>query len=67
MLKKKPNLNWKNEDGLTPLFNATMSGSADFVEKLVKAGEGGMSSETCRRVPNRTWWPRSIFSHPTSG
>ena len=75
VLKKKPNLNWKNEDvsksinilngrrniiaatwfewledfilfpvlcqdGLTPLFNATMSGSADFVEKLIKAGHG---------------------------
>ncbi|CAJ1415891.1 unnamed protein product [Effrenium voratum] len=38
VMKKKPNLNWKNEDGLTPLFNAAMSGSADFVEKLIKAG-----------------------------
>ncbi|CAK9019797.1 E3 ubiquitin-protein ligase UPL3 [Durusdinium trenchii] len=38
VLKKKPNVNWKNEDGLTPLFNATMCGSADFVEKLIKAG-----------------------------
>eukprot|EP00913_Durusdinium_trenchii_P003929 g3638.t1 len=28
----------QHEDGLTPLFNATMCGSADFVEKLIKAG-----------------------------
>lgn len=25
------------QDGMTPLFNATMCGSADFVEKLIKA------------------------------
>ncbi|CAE7253821.1 UPL3 [Symbiodinium natans] len=37
-MKRKPNVNYKNEDGLTPLFNATMCGSADFVEKLIKAG-----------------------------
>eukprot|EP00440_Ansanella_granifera_P074273 gb/GFBE01080600.1/.p1 GENE.gb/GFBE01080600.1/~~gb/GFBE01080600.1/.p1 ORF type:complete len:234 (+),score=77.38 gb/GFBE01080600.1/:1-702(+) len=38
VLKKKPNLNWKNEDGLTPLFNATQCGSAAFVKKLIEAG-----------------------------
>eukprot|EP00930_Biecheleria_cincta_P063578 TRINITY_DN49111_c0_g1_i1.p1 TRINITY_DN49111_c0_g1~~TRINITY_DN49111_c0_g1_i1.p1 ORF type:complete len:242 (+),score=45.85 TRINITY_DN49111_c0_g1_i1:45-728(+) len=38
VLKKKPNLNWKNEDGLTPLFNAAMCGSAEFCKRLIEAG-----------------------------
>lgn len=38
VLKKKPNLNWKNEDGLTPLFNAAMCGSAAFCKTLIEAG-----------------------------
>ena len=37
------------QDGLTPLFNAAMSGSADFVEKLIKADATSIprASEGC--------------------
>eukprot|EP00933_Yihiella_yeosuensis_P059357 TRINITY_DN6054_c4_g1_i1.p1 TRINITY_DN6054_c4_g1~~TRINITY_DN6054_c4_g1_i1.p1 ORF type:complete len:252 (-),score=70.34 TRINITY_DN6054_c4_g1_i1:218-862(-) len=38
VLKRKPNVNWKNEDGLTPLFQAAMCGSAHFCRKLLEAG-----------------------------
>eukprot|EP00931_Biecheleriopsis_adriatica_P090174 TRINITY_DN641_c0_g1_i1.p1 TRINITY_DN641_c0_g1~~TRINITY_DN641_c0_g1_i1.p1 ORF type:complete len:273 (+),score=73.99 TRINITY_DN641_c0_g1_i1:118-819(+) len=38
VLKKKPDVNWKNEDGLTPLFNAAMCGSAEFCKRLIEAG-----------------------------
>ncbi|CAE8632694.1 unnamed protein product [Polarella glacialis] len=38
VMKKQPNMNWKNEEGMTPLFNAAMCGSADFCKKLIEAG-----------------------------
>eukprot|EP00933_Yihiella_yeosuensis_P047143 TRINITY_DN42843_c0_g1_i1.p1 TRINITY_DN42843_c0_g1~~TRINITY_DN42843_c0_g1_i1.p1 ORF type:complete len:225 (+),score=69.90 TRINITY_DN42843_c0_g1_i1:136-810(+) len=38
VLKRKPNLNWKNEENVTPLFNAAMVGSAEFCKKLIEAG-----------------------------
>mmetsp|Transcript_56057 Transcript_56057/g.158002 ORF Transcript_56057/g.158002 Transcript_56057/m.158002 type:complete len:223 (+) Transcript_56057:75-743(+) len=37
VLKKKPNVNYKNEDGLTPMHNAAMCGSATFCKKLIDA------------------------------
>eukprot|EP00406_Dinophysis_acuminata_P056011 CAMPEP_0179301462 /NCGR_PEP_ID=MMETSP0797-20121207/47564_1 /TAXON_ID=47934 /ORGANISM="Dinophysis acuminata, Strain DAEP01" /LENGTH=220 /DNA_ID=CAMNT_0021010967 /DNA_START=50 /DNA_END=712 /DNA_ORIENTATION=+ len=35
VMKKKPNVNYKNEDGLTPMHNAAMCGSAAFCKKLL--------------------------------
>mmetsp|Transcript_89363 Transcript_89363/g.199864 ORF Transcript_89363/g.199864 Transcript_89363/m.199864 type:complete len:217 (-) Transcript_89363:65-715(-) len=37
VLKKKPNLNYKNDEGLTPLHFAAACGSAEFVKKLLDA------------------------------
>merc|ERR1712032_35715 len=37
VMKKKPNVNFKNKDGMTPLHNAAACGSNEFVEKLLKA------------------------------
>mmetsp|Transcript_101073 Transcript_101073/g.326213 ORF Transcript_101073/g.326213 Transcript_101073/m.326213 type:complete len:218 (+) Transcript_101073:95-748(+) len=37
VLKKKPNVNYKNDDGLTPLHNAALCGSAEFCKKLIDA------------------------------
>jgi len=37
VLKKKPNVNFKNEDGMTPLHAAAMCGSAEFCKKLIDA------------------------------
>lgn len=37
VFKRKPNVNWKNEDGKTALHEAAAAGSADFVKKLLEA------------------------------
>eukprot|EP00413_Alexandrium_margalefii_P020637 CAMPEP_0204533966 /NCGR_PEP_ID=MMETSP0661-20131031/12603_1 /ASSEMBLY_ACC=CAM_ASM_000606 /TAXON_ID=109239 /ORGANISM="Alexandrium margalefi, Strain AMGDE01CS-322" /LENGTH=216 /DNA_ID=CAMNT_0051540391 /DNA_START=42 /DNA_END=692 /DNA_ORIENTATION=+ len=37
VLKKKPNVNYKTDDGMTPLHNAAMCGSAEFCKKLIDA------------------------------
>mmetsp|Transcript_101732 Transcript_101732/g.328278 ORF Transcript_101732/g.328278 Transcript_101732/m.328278 type:complete len:217 (+) Transcript_101732:71-721(+) len=37
VLKKKPNVNYKNDDGMTPLHNAAACGSAEFCKKLLEA------------------------------
>jgi len=37
VLKKKPNLDWKNDDGVTALHNAAMAGSPEFVKALIAA------------------------------
>jgi len=37
VLKKKPNVNYKDADGVTPLHRAAMSGSAEFTKKLLDA------------------------------
>jgi len=37
VLKKKPNVNYKNDEGMTPLHNAAMCGSAEFCKKLIDA------------------------------
>mmetsp|Transcript_39061 Transcript_39061/g.87972 ORF Transcript_39061/g.87972 Transcript_39061/m.87972 type:complete len:215 (+) Transcript_39061:86-730(+) len=37
VLKKKPNVNFKNEDGMTPLHQAATCGSAEFCKKLIAA------------------------------
>uniref|UniRef100_A0A7S4VJ16 Uncharacterized protein n=1 Tax=Alexandrium monilatum TaxID=311494 RepID=A0A7S4VJ16_9DINO len=37
VLKKKPNVNFKTDDGMTPLHNAAMCGSAEFCKKLIDA------------------------------
>merc|ERR1719265_1016455 len=35
VLKKKPDVNWKNDDGMTALHNAAMCGSPEFVKRLL--------------------------------
>eukprot|EP00413_Alexandrium_margalefii_P014512 CAMPEP_0204533038 /NCGR_PEP_ID=MMETSP0661-20131031/12058_1 /ASSEMBLY_ACC=CAM_ASM_000606 /TAXON_ID=109239 /ORGANISM="Alexandrium margalefi, Strain AMGDE01CS-322" /LENGTH=217 /DNA_ID=CAMNT_0051539335 /DNA_START=30 /DNA_END=683 /DNA_ORIENTATION=- len=37
VLKKKPNVNCKGDDGMTPLHKAAMCGSAEFCKKLIDA------------------------------
>eukprot|EP00413_Alexandrium_margalefii_P002573 CAMPEP_0204515224 /NCGR_PEP_ID=MMETSP0661-20131031/2504_1 /ASSEMBLY_ACC=CAM_ASM_000606 /TAXON_ID=109239 /ORGANISM="Alexandrium margalefi, Strain AMGDE01CS-322" /LENGTH=191 /DNA_ID=CAMNT_0051520527 /DNA_START=1 /DNA_END=576 /DNA_ORIENTATION=- len=37
VLKKKPNVNYKNDDGMTPLHMAAACGSAEFCKKLIEA------------------------------
>eukprot|EP00413_Alexandrium_margalefii_P044353 CAMPEP_0204604346 /NCGR_PEP_ID=MMETSP0661-20131031/57803_1 /ASSEMBLY_ACC=CAM_ASM_000606 /TAXON_ID=109239 /ORGANISM="Alexandrium margalefi, Strain AMGDE01CS-322" /LENGTH=217 /DNA_ID=CAMNT_0051615491 /DNA_START=87 /DNA_END=740 /DNA_ORIENTATION=+ len=37
VLKKKPNVNYKTDDGMTPLHSAAMCGSAEFCKKLIDA------------------------------
>mmetsp|Transcript_36357 Transcript_36357/g.84585 ORF Transcript_36357/g.84585 Transcript_36357/m.84585 type:complete len:219 (-) Transcript_36357:104-760(-) len=37
VLKKKVNVNYKTEDGKTPLHNAALCGSAEFCKKLLEA------------------------------
>jgi len=37
LMKKKPNVNYKDADGVTPLHRAAMCGSAEFIKKLVDA------------------------------
>eukprot|EP00415_Alexandrium_ostenfeldii_P000666 UN0666 len=37
VLKKKPNVNYKNDEGMTPLHNAAICGSAEFAKKLIDA------------------------------
>mmetsp|Transcript_20143 Transcript_20143/g.54909 ORF Transcript_20143/g.54909 Transcript_20143/m.54909 type:complete len:217 (-) Transcript_20143:132-782(-) len=37
VLKKKPNVNFKNDEGMTPLHNAAICGSAEFCKKLIDA------------------------------
>mmetsp|Transcript_42756 Transcript_42756/g.123663 ORF Transcript_42756/g.123663 Transcript_42756/m.123663 type:complete len:218 (+) Transcript_42756:92-745(+) len=37
VLKKKPNVNYKNDEGMTPLHNAATCGSAEFCKKLIDA------------------------------
>lgn len=37
VMKKRPDVDWKNEDGLTALHQAAMCGSAEFCRKLLEA------------------------------
>uniref|UniRef100_A0A7S4W7L4 Uncharacterized protein n=1 Tax=Alexandrium monilatum TaxID=311494 RepID=A0A7S4W7L4_9DINO len=37
VLKKKPNVNYKSDDGMTPLHSAAGCGSAEFCKKLIDA------------------------------
>jgi len=37
VLKKKPNVNYKNDDGMTPMHQAAMAGSGKFCQKLLDA------------------------------
>uniref|UniRef100_A0A7S1M5U3 Uncharacterized protein n=1 Tax=Alexandrium catenella TaxID=2925 RepID=A0A7S1M5U3_ALECA len=37
VLKKKPNVNYKSDDGTTPLHSAATCGSAEFCKKLIDA------------------------------
>eukprot|EP00413_Alexandrium_margalefii_P044229 CAMPEP_0204603762 /NCGR_PEP_ID=MMETSP0661-20131031/57463_1 /ASSEMBLY_ACC=CAM_ASM_000606 /TAXON_ID=109239 /ORGANISM="Alexandrium margalefi, Strain AMGDE01CS-322" /LENGTH=217 /DNA_ID=CAMNT_0051614865 /DNA_START=61 /DNA_END=714 /DNA_ORIENTATION=+ len=37
VLKKKPNVNYKSDDGMTPLHCAATCGSAEFCKKLIEA------------------------------
>lgn len=37
VLKKRPDVNWKNEDGMTALHQAVQAGSAEFCRKLLEA------------------------------
>eukprot|EP00421_Protoceratium_reticulatum_P037214 CAMPEP_0168462264 /NCGR_PEP_ID=MMETSP0228-20121227/54430_1 /TAXON_ID=133427 /ORGANISM="Protoceratium reticulatum, Strain CCCM 535 (=CCMP 1889)" /LENGTH=215 /DNA_ID=CAMNT_0008477643 /DNA_START=1 /DNA_END=648 /DNA_ORIENTATION=- len=37
VLKKKPNVNHKNDEGMTALHNAALCGSAEFCKKLIDA------------------------------
>merc|ERR1712048_1166197 len=37
VMKKKPNVNYKSDDGMTPLHQAALAGSPEFCKKLIDA------------------------------